>query len=89
MTENKSTIYQVFTEGGTEIYIPPKFLGYATGNPVDIKQYYDSEKFYSIDVQPLIVPHITHEIALQRQSAALELRTLETRIQELKKEVRR
>ena len=58
-------IYKVTTEGDCEGR-STRTLGYCTGNPSDIKNYFDDIKTYEIRLEELKVVHISPTSASER-----------------------
>ena len=71
-----NTIYRVTTEGDVEGRTT-KTLGYCTGNPEDIKAYFNDRKAYEIKLTPITTEHITLQMVVGRQSDLETKRKLE------------
>lgn len=75
-----NTIYLVTTEGDVEGKTT-KTLGYCTGNPEDIKDYYNDKKGYEIKVTPITTLHITLQMVVARQIDLNTKRKLEAELE--------
>ena len=77
------TTYKVTTEGDCEGRTT-KILGYATGNPADIKEYYDDQKQYEIRLEAITIVSITDKSAIRKRELLEEKQKLEARLAEIK-----
>ena len=59
------TIYRVTTEGDCEGK-SIRLLAYATGDPTDIREYFDNEKMYAISTSEIKVVHISKESVINK-----------------------
>lgn len=75
-------IYKVTTEGDCEGK-STKHLGYATGHPTDIKNYFDDKKYYDIWLEQIKVVNITTEDATDRQKLVKKRKEINRELKEL------
>lgn len=75
-------IYHVTTEGDVEGR-HVRTVGYATGNPADIKAYFEDKKYYEIKVQEVTLRHITPQSVQGRKQLLEERLSLKNRLGEL------
>lgn len=77
-------IYRVYTQGDKEGKTT-KNLGYAIGDPTDIKIYFDDKKFYSIELQKIKTLVISAEDVLKKSELMLQKHELEKKLKEINK----
>jgi len=83
----ENEIYKVTTEGDVEGR-STSTLGYCTGDPQDIKAYYNDRKCYNLYLTPISVVHIGSGSVEQRK-ADLELKhKLEAELETVKKRLK-
>ena len=83
MNYEANKMYIVKTESDLEGKSPMKIIGYATGKPEDIMQFYDDKKMYKIELQEATIENITPKKVETRKEMINEKRTLEERLKEL------
>lgn len=76
-------IYHVTTEADADGN-GTRTLGYATGNPEDIKEFYADGKAYALTVEPLQIFEVTPQAVKERKTLLNEWLTLEARLREVK-----
>lgn len=80
-------IYKVTTEGDCEGRTT-KLLGYAVGNIIDIKEYYQNLKTYDLRVEEITVQNITPESARKKKELIKEKEELEIRLKSINTKLR-
>ncbi|MFT4304419.1 MAG: hypothetical protein ACMXYG_07670 [Candidatus Woesearchaeota archaeon] len=75
-------IYKVTTEADCEGR-SMETLGYATGDKVDIENYYEDRKSYNLRLTKIEVIHITPSMIPERAKLKIEKKDLEARLKEL------
>ena len=81
-----TTIYKVTTEGDCEGKTT-SVLGYCSGNPEDIKKFYDDRKTYAIDIKPIEVKHISKEDADNKNSLIQRKKELQSELDNINKKL--
>ena len=76
-------IYIVRTEGDCEGR-STRTVGYATGHPDDIREYYKDEAYYDLKLQKVPVMNVTQDLIQEKQELKTEQRRLEDRLKEIK-----
>lgn len=76
-------IYQVTTEGDVEGR-SIRTLGYVTGEPDDIKKYYEPEKYYHISLSELRVKEISPQAAQNKIDLLAKKKKLEQELESVK-----
>ncbi len=77
------TTYKVTTKGDCEGRTT-RIIGYATGNPTDIKEYYDDQKEYEIRLEAITVVSVTDKSTVRKRELIEEKQKLEARLAEIK-----
>lgn len=85
---NSEQAYVVFTEGDCEGK-SMKTLGYARGDPEDIKIHYDRMKTYEILLRPIEIIDITPESVRETRDLVEEKSDLEERLAQVKRDLER
>ncbi len=81
-------IYKVTTEGDCEGRTTST-LGYAKGDPTDIKVFYDHKKVYEILVEPITVVKVTPKSVIEKRTLLEERVKIQERLAEIEKIVGR
>ena len=81
-------IYVVQTEGDVEGR-SMKTLGYAIGQPQDIRRFYDDKKMYRIELTRMPLVHVTRDAMDQRAQLRQEAGRLEQRLVKVRGALRR
>lgn len=81
MTTTK--IYQVTTEGDEEGRSRVT-VGYATGNKVDIEEFFKDRAYYKLSLEPITVINVTPELVKTKDDLKKEKSDLEARLREIK-----
>jgi len=76
-------IYHITTEEGVDGN-GIRTVGYATGNPDDIKEFYGDGKAYTLTVEPLKIFDVTPQAVQERKALLHEYQTLEARLRDVK-----
>ena len=79
-------IYKVTTEGDIEGRTT-RILGYCTGDKIDIAKFFDSLKYYSLQIEPLQVQEITPDSANHKAHLIAEKKNLTDRLKEIEKQL--
>jgi len=80
------TIYQVTTEGDCEGKSITT-IGYATGDPSTIKQYFNDQKMYELRLNKIRVVDVTRESLTEKLDLKEEQEGLQKRLEEIQKEL--
>ncbi len=83
-----TTIYKITTEGDCEGR-STKTLGYATGEPRDIRAYFDKQKEYNLDLEKIKIRHISPKMVLSEKALLGQKQSLEQRMREVNEELER
>ena len=84
---NEKQAYRVTTEGDGEGRTTST-VGYARGDPEDIKKYYEGKRMYGLDVTPIEVVDVTPETLQEANDLKGEKRDLEARLAQIKEELK-
>ncbi|MBR9702796.1 hypothetical protein GOV10_02055 [Candidatus Woesearchaeota archaeon] len=82
------TAYAVQTEGDCEGR-STRTLGYATGEPEDIKEFYDGQKMYKIWLNEVKIYSIDSEASGRRKHLEKEISGLEEKLEQLREQIPR
>lgn len=85
---NKTKVYIVTTEGDCEDKGPSATLGYATGDPEDIKKYFDNRKMYKLYLDEVTILEITPESIEYKEKLLNRKKDLEKKMDESTKELK-
>jgi hypothetical protein len=77
-------LYKVTTEGDCEGR-STMTLGYCTGDPSDIKKFFDNQKTYEIRLEEITVRHITNRSAKEREELLNKKKELEEQLESIKR----
>jgi hypothetical protein len=80
MTTNQ--IYEIRTEADEEGN-RLQTIGYATGNPKDIEDFFNDKKWYQLRIEPIQVVNITPELVKKKDAIKKEKANLEKRLGEI------
>ena len=80
-------IYKVTTEGDCEGRTT-KILGYARGNPNDIKLYYDNKKCYSVSTDLIDIINITPDTVREISNLTSRQKQLKAELAEIEKKLK-
>lgn len=80
-------IYRVTTEGDCEGR-SVRILGYASGSPLDIKNYYEPQKAYDLKVEQIVVKEITPQSATEREALVLKQKELKEQLESINNQLK-
>ena len=84
---NTTKLYVVTTEGDCEGR-STRIVGYATGDPEDIKVFYDNMKEYQLYLGQVDLVHVSPSDVKQRRDLLTEKKDLEKRLKEIEAQIK-
>ena len=79
-------VYKVTTQGDVEGRTT-ETLGYATGDPNDIKAFFDDKKYYDISLQEIQIENVTPQAVIERKNLIARKKELELELKRINSKI--